>query len=294
MPTINMAGNVFEYVDFAGHKRIMGCLPSAGKAMAGHPIWEAANPVIPEADIIKFLQTQPNNIYDLGQIGSPILDQNGCGGCAGWSATGCFHLVWTLEGQTPQEFSPGYQYAQVNGGFDAGSSPIDNMNSLLKNGICLASDNPGDHIFKRQIPAAANTNAARFKLGKSYIITGWEDLISAVMLNRPVNFGMKLPRGYQSVDQRTGLPPEGGYGGLHAQFIRGLFYHPELKEIVGVNQNSWNTVFGIQQPIYGITSDLKGCCFLRQKHIFSGYFEAYAMIADTTDPNDPNPPPPAS
>jgi hypothetical protein len=293
MGTVNLAGSEFEYVDFAGHHRIMACIPSPGKAMAGVPLWGSANPVIPEADIIAFLNTQPNNIYDLGQIGSPILDQDGCGGCAGWSACGCFKLVWTLAGQTDQEFSPGFQYAQVNGGFDGGSSPIDNMNSLLTTGICLASDNPKDAIFKRQIPSTATTNAARFKLGKSYVITGWEDLISAVMLNRPVNFGMKLPRGYESVDQSTGLPPTGGYGGLHAQFIRGLFYHPDLKEIVGINQNSWNTVFGIQKPLYGITSDLRGCCFLRQKHIFAGYFEAYAMVADLPDPNDPNKPPSA-
>jgi hypothetical protein len=274
----------FPYIEFAGQKRYLACIPSQPEQKNKFTAWSSENAVIPESDIAKFLKTR-DGIYDMGVVGSPILDQGNCGGCGGWSATSAFNLSWNLMSQVPQRFSPAFQYAQVNQGYDQGSTPTDNMTSLMKTGVCLESDNPKHAIFATQIPPSAKINAARFRVRKSYLLKGWDDLISAVVLNRVVSFGTQLPNGFQNVDQESGFPPQGGNGGLHAMMIRGLVWHPRVEKIVCIVQNSWTERFGIQESIFGL-GDMKGCCLMMKEHIFRQYFEGFAVVADVPDPKD--------
>lgn len=274
----------FPFVEFAGEKRYMGCIPSPPEETRLFTAWSADNTVISEPEIEKFLKTRSGN-YDLGVVGSPILDQDGCGGCGGWSATAAFNLAWNLMAQEPKKFSPAFQYAQVNRGQDQGSTPTDNMNSLIKTGICLDEENPQGKIYASQLPPAAKSGAARFKVRKAYIIQNWEELITAIVLNRPVGIGMKLPSGFQNIDQESGFPPKGGFGGLHAMMIRGLCWHPRISKIVCIDQNSWTDKFGIQGNIFGL-GDMKGCCLLTKEHIFADYFEGFAIVANVPDPKD--------
>lgn len=284
--TVNLNGADFPYIDFDGQRRTLSCIPSEQRALAAHPAWGADNEVLTERDIIDWLAKQPNGLLDLGKVGSPILNQGSTGGCAGWAMTAVFTIGWNVLSDDVRSFSPGFQYAQNNHDRDAGSTPTDNLNSLMSTGICLLEDNPSNAIFRGNIPQTAYTTAARFKAEKGYNCRGWDEMISAIALCRPFNHGIQLPRGYQNIDQRTGLPPLGGYGGLHAQCARGLFYHPELKQLVILNQNSWAKTFGIQQQIYGL-GDLRGCCFLTRRHFENGYFEASALVANVPDPKDP-------
>jgi hypothetical protein len=278
--------NDFPIVDGGGDKRVLSCIPSPVKVMATLPQWGVKNTTVSIAEISDYLQKKGH--IDLAILKSPVLDQGQTGGCAAWSSVTAFNLAWNLGGQDYKTFSPGFLYAQVNGGQDRGSTPVDNMNALKDIGVCSKEFNPNEVIYKSQVDQRAYTSAQRFKLQASYVINTWEELTSAIFLNRPVEFGMKLPNGYdEGPDQRTGLPGYEGYLGLHGQCGRGLFYHPDIKQVVIIVQNSWSERWGIQGNIYNL-GNLKGCCFLTEKHIFSGYFEAYAIVADLPDPQDPN------
>jgi hypothetical protein len=279
----------FPYIEFQGHKRLLSCVPSSPKAMAASPLYRDYNQVISKAAIIDWLKRHGGH-YDLGMIGSPILDQKNVGACSSFSATSAFNLTWNISNQSSHVFSPWFQYAQINDGVDQGGTPHDNLSSLQNVGICLDSDNPSGIYFRDQLPSSCYTSAKRFRADKAYMIETEDSLNSAPMLNRPVEFGMALPHTFGHIDQSDGMPRKGGFLGLHAMMIRGLYLHPALQDIVYIVQNSWTTEFGIQDAIkfgWPHTDDLKGCCFIPPDMIFGGsYFEAFCLETATLDFNE--------
>lgn len=283
-------GEYFAYIDFAGERRLMGLKPSDPQRMAAMPTWRSQFTVLSKQDVVDFLKRMGGH-YDLGQVGSPILDQDGTNGCVGWSSAAVFTLGWNLMGEEPQRFSPSFLYAQVNGGRDAGAMTLDTIDALKDIGISPLDDNDATRIFKRQISQKAYDDAKRFRLASAYVLTTAEEMMSAILHNWPVEFGMSLPNGYQRIDPATGLPPRGNNPAMgHAQMIRGLYNHPVVSEVVALIQNSWTEQFGIADATkfgWESAAALKGCCFLTFDQIMNGYFEAWAMKVAVPDPQDP-------
>lgn len=288
-----MSANDFPSAEVLGHVRYLACIPSDPVALAREPRYGAAHPVPPIPEIVSWLRAHGGHI-DLTEVAhSPLIDQDGKNSCASFSGTSTYNLAWNLSNQDAHAFDPWFLYAQVNGGRDAGSRPLDNLKALQSTGICLVADNPQGFMYQAQLPRTCYDAAARFRAGPSYQVASPEEVAGALALLRPVAFGMALPANYMTIDQGTGMFVPGGMGGLHGMMVRGLLIHPAIGRLVFIVQNSWSGAWGIRdaRPFGFPTADaLAGCVLVDPDAIFGGpYFEGYVIAAPLIDPQSSEP-----
>lgn len=164
------------------------------------------------------------------------------GSCGGHGATAAFTAAWNYQGGTDHEFSPTYTYSLVNGGQDNGSIPEDLMKALSNHGTCLRSTVGPNEIYQSRYSAQqkqqAAAESARFRAGKQYLITSFDEMGTAMLRNHAVYTGIFI--GGRFRPDGNGIVPawDGSQSGGHctAQIgklvnINGVWYAGTL--------NSW-------------------------------------------------------
>lgn len=173
----------------------------------------------------------------------PILDQGQHGSCVWHAIASAFWKMWLKGGATPHDFSPTFGYALGNGNRDAGMSISGGADILKHYGNCLASEFPEGHIWKRDIPSAAYQTALRFRARKTFRVTSFDEIGSAIQLGFMPVFDVYVGNGFNNLDA-DGVPPAWpGVSGNHAQTADGLKYLNGRWRLDAIN--SWGTAFGM-------------------------------------------------
>jgi hypothetical protein len=259
---IGIHENGLHYIEHDGHKRILACLPN--KKDYSHIKLFSAGITIPRSQWKEF---------DHDDSDLPLLDQDGHGSCVGHGSCTVFQHAWNRAyPNNNQRFSPNFLYGLVNGGSDNGASVGDAIDALVKTGICLESTVPeGNIIFERQFPKAAYTEASRFKAEEWSRVQTFDQIVTAILLDRMVSIGINCGRNFNPNSQGV-LPQSAGSSGGHClaagrglKFINGQWY-PKVR-------NSWGN--------WGV----KGNCWMPESY-FNGNDDHFVADQPAQDPED--------
>ena len=145
-----------QIIDHTGEVRRLGTIPA--HASKRFSIWPRAN-VIPQAD---WWEVDRSKVF----TSAWIIDQDGQGGCVGFSAANAFMRARSLANEPLVRLSGEFVYAQINGGRDQGAIIEDAMAILTDMGVATEAEVPLDskYINKNNIPKAAyETAKTRFR-----------------------------------------------------------------------------------------------------------------------------------
>jgi hypothetical protein len=213
-----------------------------------------------------------------------ITSQRNSSGCVGWSdELATRRLAYALgmrnRDGSPLKFSGAFRYAHINGNRDAGAMIGDSMRSAERDGICLQSEFDYPNIYVRQIPATAFETAKRFKLVNSFRIDSYDELLTAIEIDKFPIFPVHVGSGFGSVDSDGVSGVARGWGN-HSVGADGSKFSARWGWIVDM-QNSWGASWGVD-----------GRTFLSEKHFNAlGDFDAWVHVDFLGDPLDQNPPP---
>ncbi len=208
------------------------------------------------------------------------LNQRSHGSCVGFSAAGA--LMWDLWSSgypLPGKLSGAYVYSWINNNRDGGASIIAALNELQQHGTCLESTVGWDTIYRRQISAAADTEAQRFRLESGTELEGFEAIVSAGQCGKAVQFGVQVGGNFERFDDE-GCCGYGGAGANHSVFKAPMIVKMRNGQIKTPLLNSWDLDFG---P-YG-----NGSCYVTSRHIEGGG-GGFIHGIPTYDPLAPLPP----
>lgn len=118
-----------------------------------------------------------------------IMDQNGVGSCAAEAAAQCIQICRATGRQKPVKLSPWFAYHTVSGGRDGGSSLPENVNFALQYGIPSQDAYPRSEGWRSKPPAAAYSDAEKYKALEVFRIHTWEEFCSCLLYAMPVYFG---------------------------------------------------------------------------------------------------------
>lgn len=255
-----------SFVEAGGEKRLLACLPR--KEDSGLPRFAAAPSVrvIPRSE---WKDKELTHFFD------GIDDQNGHGACAGFAAEVGAHVSKNLHGGIRRKFSPWFNYAMVNGGQDQGAIVSDLMKSMRDIGLALDETVPDKAWHKRMIPKEAYEDAKRFRLHQAYELSTFDEVVSAVLQNFPVVFGVMI--GNRFSPDGEGVVPnwDGANVGGHAMPAIGVkFVRNQCRLVV---PNSWSERWG-----------LRGFCYMNESY-FRGQrwgLDAFAVQTMASDPEE--------
>ncbi len=236
-----------DYVEGGGERRyLMAKLPVPGTKFA-LPTWRAAGkPMIPRE------AWKP--VDWSGWLGK-VLDQDGKNACTGYSWAGALRAAFAAAGArvngSPPDFSPTYNYALNNGGVDQGAMCADLVKQGKEGGTCLEAEFPESKLFARQIPAAARTSAANWKLGEAYQVTSFDEYGSALQCGFFAYHGFQTGQRFEPGADGL-LPDFAGSGGGHALFSFGMkpFVNGANTKWTGAIRNSWAERWGLRGNCY--------------------------------------------
>jgi hypothetical protein len=228
---------------------------------------------------------------DLSRYAEKVGDQGSVNSCATW-AIGYAMMGWFArsQGHAGAPYAPMYVYSQVNGGRDAGSSPVDVLEVVRTQGIDTAAHYAQKHTrstldWRHQPSAAERAGAAANK------ITGWVTLYNTyrapgslavtalkrtLASGRPVALGITVYSGFMNAYGPGSVVSSSGRLGAP------LGYHEVLAlgyDSRGVRiENSWGTGWGD-----------RGYAILDWNYIAQHSFEAETIggLATTSGVNRP-------
>jgi Papain family cysteine protease len=214
--------------------------------------------------------------YDRFQTNVPILDQQQVGSCVAHGHTSAVLKARDISGATYVPLSADSLYAYIDNGVDEGSDPADAITALQQTGICTLADVPDNFILAANIPAAAVTNALRFRIVPTgvYSCATFAQLVTADWLGFATTLTINVGDNFN--------PDSTGVVGYTSGVANHCVSGGEAKRTVnGVAQyrfrNSWNTSWGIN-----------GCAWFPAKTIDSQpQGEYYAIQWTILDPLDP-------
>lgn len=259
------------YIEFDGHKRYLAALPADPNRVYAAP-FASQNPVIPRSEWRE---------VDYSPFASAILDQNGYNACAGHSGASCFTREWSKSGRAPRQFSAWYLYTYACGGWDRGANLGDCIQVMTQRGMVEDADVPHGTYRERDLPSGLDTKAQRFRLREAYECTSFDEMVSALVLDFTLYFGINVGGRFASLDA-GGVPGIGGWGGhaLHGCGLVQVPRGPYQGRWAVRTQNSWGTAFGDA-----------GFCNLIEEHFHGSAFGCYAVKGLIDDPSDPSNPP---
>lgn len=215
-----------------------------------------------------------------------IYDQNPQSSCTGHGSAAAFGTAWALAfPNDPKRFAPCFIYGLINGGSDNGASTMDTLEVIRDVGVCLESTVGPKEIWSRRWSSNARTEAARYRGIAAYALDTYDQMVTAILLNKPVVFGIFIGGNFEP--GKNGLAPrwDGRQSGGHCMYGAEVKLFPgESEHRVGV-PNSWGTWFGDQ-----------GWSYMDRSYFDSRgqSFEAYAIEVVEVDPNAPSLPVPGN
>lgn len=208
-----------------------------------------------------------------------LLDQKSHGSCVGFSAAGALMWnLWEMGFPPPGKLSGAYIYSWINGNRDAGASIVAALRALQSHGTCLESTVGWNTIYRRQIPAAADEEAKRWKLETGESLSGAERMVSALQCRKPVQFGVRAGGRFGSFDDE-GVAGYNGRGSNHSAFAPPLLVKKTNGEWKAPLVNSWN-LWGPWRA---------GWCYVDERH-FDGGGGGFIHGTPNFDPLAPPPP----
>jgi len=245
-------------VPAGGELRVLGCLPP--RRMTFMTPWRESG-----------LSTgAPIRECDWRDMCGPVLDQDGLGGCVGWSGESAFEQAWNIAGLPPMRFSPEFAYACVNGGADRGAVLSDMIQSMTINGMApLPVPFPAYTYKMNKIPQSVRDAAKLHVVAKSFSCSTYQDIQDAVNIGCPVSVGITVGSRFTTLDA-GGVAGFGFPRGGHALHICGIVKvkaGPYKGQWGLLTKNSWTVDFGDQ-----------GYCILVADH-FDRQGDNYAIVA---------------
>jgi len=208
------------------------------------------------------------------------LDQKSHGSCVGFSAAGALMWdLWAAGYPINAKLSGAYIYAWINGNRDQGASIVASLNALKQHGTCLESTVGWDTIYRRNMPSGADEEAKRFMLETGSPVSGFESIVSAGQVGKPVQFGVRAGGSFGRFDDE-GVCGYAGRGSNHSVFMAPLLVKKANGKPKAPLINSWNLRFG---P-YG-----NGSCYVDERHLEGGG-GGFVHGTPNYDPNAPLPP----
>lgn len=265
-----------DYIDVGGHRRYLASKPDTAGKFKALPKFADHFPVLAKSDWFE---------VDRRALFAPFgtFDQNGHGSCVGNGWAMGASKARMLAGMKPVLLSPAWFYSLINGNSDNGAVISDGLEAGLNVGFCTFQTVGQDPIYQSRMPAAAKAEASRFKLSRAFQVTSYAEIISALLMPKPMIpvYGYMVGRNFQSFD-RYGVAGHDRGPGNHCNHADGVKLLSDGRWVLD-DHNSWNAEWG---P-FG-----NGRVYLDENHLFGGGDQADCCIIEAAadDPQDPGPP----
>lgn len=265
------------FVDDEGVRRVLGCRESTAEELsllqAGaiddipSARWKVVTHEECQARVEEFLKAY-------------LLNQQSHGSCVGFSGAGALMWdLWSIGYPLPDRLSGAYIYSWINGNRDRGASITSALTELSTHGTCFEKTVPWNVIYRRDIPAEADAEAQRFMLETGMRISGFETVVTAGQVGKPVQFGINAGRAMNKFDSE-GIAGYVGPGSNHSVFCAPLLVKCVSRAGFKVPMiNSWGK-WGPWKT---------GWCYVVDKHI-NGGGGGFIHGTPKYDPNSPLPP----
>lgn len=235
-------------IDTPQGARRLGCLVPTAFPTAGYPLFaDAGLAEIYTLDEVRVTVRQPfgtRSVHGRRErfAGTRyIRNQRSYGSCNGWSTAGVLSRLRELNGQPYVCLSGADAYSQMNGNQDNGSVLADGLKVALANGVAPEELVPWDHVFDRQISAAAKAARARFKGFAAYAVDTQEELASALLVGFLAVVAVHVTDPFMRQDG-DGVNLAGNGPGNHSVLVQDLWVGTDgtIQFDMG---NSWDTSF---------------------------------------------------
>jgi hypothetical protein len=166
-------------INWEGGKHGLGCKPKVSSAWANHyPPVGATIPPIPQAAWTE---------QDYRPFCVPVLDQGRSSACGPHALVEVMGAGFAMTEDEKPLLSAWWAYGKCNGGRDEGTALPDLLRLAETAGV------PSDSLVKHgnlfgPYPAAADQDAARFRIESAYSANKWEEICSA--MERSGHFGL--------------------------------------------------------------------------------------------------------
>jgi hypothetical protein len=266
-------------VDPRGVPRVLAALPPHG--LHGVPRMAATRVVLPRG---QWQEVDLTRTWPL-----PIEDQGRSSACTGHMEQVVAALAWARRTNEVVRFSPTFGYALCNGDRDQGAVISDVVRSLATAGICLASEFPEGHIYRRQIPPQAFQTALRYRLGEWSHVPTFDEMATAITLGMPAGVGVLVGNNVFQAPGGVCPVPDRVVGG-HALPVVGLINRAG-RWLLKV-QNSWTADWGDRGYGY-LSEEFINYTAETTRRQWGVEVDAFAAEAMTSDPGDAEPVAPA-
>jgi len=118
-----------------------------------------------------------------------VFNQGSVGSCASEALDGAFKICRELAGLPKVEFNPYATYGRVNGGYDGGSTLIENLQFLQKYGAFPEDVWPRSKGWKPSPDKTAYEAAHNYRLDEFYEISNWDEFATALLNGWVVYYG---------------------------------------------------------------------------------------------------------
>lgn len=182
-----------------------------------------------------------------------ICDQLSFGSCNGWATAELIIRTMFLRGirSALTKLSGSYLYAWMNGNRDQGSNLTEGLKVAELHGAPPAAMVPANRIYRSQMPAGADDEAAKHKGFKCYFVRTIQALKTALAKGHPCVVAVHAGSNFQRLNSQGIAGVDNGRGN-HAVCVDGL-------DIVGGKivfdmANSWGLRYGTSGRAY-LTED---------------------------------------
>lgn len=274
-----------EKVIFADGTTVgLGLLPADKMVMSKEPLYTSAFPTIARSDWPK-----SGKAGGLRQFMPFRWNQGSQNSCFGHGTGAAFTSAWNFsynENKPVYEFSPTFIYGLANGGVDQGARPEQGI-KILKEGVCLRSTVGAGNIYSQNFPSTAYEERKRFKADQIFLITSFDEMVSAALRGQAMAPGIFIGNNYRP-DANGILPKwDGRRVGGHDIATIG-----EYEYIEGRGHGLW--VLGS----WGNTFGLDGWQWHHESYFGNGQdgggldaFGCLCIVSCLPDPNDMTPTP---
>jgi hypothetical protein len=265
-----------EFTDHTGGVRKLASRPDVGSLFKALPKFADHFPVFDRKDWQEISRRDADKTFG-------TFDQAQHGSCVGNGWTWAAMMARLVAGMKAVILSPGWFYSLINGNQDEGAVISDGIAAGMGVGWCLFSTVGQDPIYQRQMPAQARAETARFKLAKAYQPTSYADIITGLLMPKPLIpvYGYMVGNNFENFD-RYGVAGHARGRGNHCNAADGVVRLPDGRWVLD-DKNSWGGRWG---P-FG-----NGRVYIDEDHLYANGDQPDVCMVEciADDPTDPGPP----